>query len=69
MLLNQTKKVINMQTAQIVNIMMDFADEPSNNVPANATLPQIAMAMMAVQEWLLPIQKEALQRYLINKSN
>ena len=58
-----------MDNKQIVNIFNDFANEPTNNMPADATAAQIALEMMAVQEWLLPIQKEALQRYLLKKSN
>ena len=58
-----------MDTKQIVSILRDFANELDNNVSVDSSLAQIAMEMMTVQESLLPIQREALQRFIIQKTN
>jgi len=59
-----------MTNIEMLNIMMDWAEERfGSNEAKVATLPQLALTMIEVQDTLLPIEKEALQRYLINKSN
>ena len=52
---------------QVISIINDYRAEPSNGIE-DATLAQTVLAMMKNQEWLLPIQKEALNRYLANKA-
>ena len=52
-----------MYLKQIHSIINDYRAEPSNGIE-NATFAQAVLAMMKNQEWLLPIQKEALSLYL-----
>lgn len=52
-----------MYLKQIHSIINDYRAEPSNGIES-ATFAQAVLAMMKNQEWLLPIQKEALSLYL-----
>ena len=52
-----------MNLNQIHSIIKDYKAEPSNNIE-EATFAQTVLAMMKNQEWLLPIQKQALSFYL-----
>ena len=56
-----------MYLKQIHSIINDYRAEPSNGIES-ATFLQTVLAMMENQESLLPIQKEALNRYLANKA-
>jgi hypothetical protein len=56
-----------MNIKQIYSIIKDYRAEPSNGIE-NATFAQAVLAMMKNQEWLLPIQKEALNLYLYKQA-
>jgi hypothetical protein len=56
-----------MNLNQIHSIIKDYRAEPSNGIE-DATFVQTVLAMMKNQEWLLPIQKEALSRYFAYKA-
>lgn len=52
---------------QIFSIIKDYRAEPSNGIE-DATFAQAVLAMIKNQSDLLPIQKEALDRFLTNKA-
>ena len=56
-----------MNLNQINSIIKDYRAEPSNGIE-KATFAQVVLAMMENQESLLPIQKEALDRFLTGKA-
>ena len=56
-----------MNIKQIYSIIKDYRAEPSNGIE-NATFAQAVLTMMKNQEWLLPIQKEALNLYLYKQA-
>jgi hypothetical protein len=56
-----------MNLNQIHSIIKDYRAEPSNGIE-DATFAQAVLAMMKNQESLLPIQKEALDRFLTGKA-
>ena len=56
-----------MNLNQIHSIIKDYRAEPSNGIE-DATFAQAVLAMIKNQSDLLPIQKEALDRFLTNKA-
>lgn len=57
-----------MNLNQIYSIIKDYKAEPDNNLPADTALTKVVYAMIKNQQDLLPIQKEALSRYLAGKA-
>ena len=57
-----------MNLNQIYSIIKDYRAEPDNNLPAETTFAKVVYAMIKNQQDLLPIQKEALSRYLAGKA-